>query len=132
MSIFKKIFLVAFSLICISFSMCYAIDENQLTQNSSNPVVATPNQSTTGNTNSTNAVDNTNAVDSFTQTVTSAAEPTTDNTSVSSTREHASTTVSSVSAGSNKSTVTNILNIALIVVGVLLILLAIAIIIRLH
>ena len=91
MSIFKKIFLVAFSLICISFSMCYAIDENQLTQNSSNAVVATPNQSNIDNTNFTNAVDNTNAVDSFTQTVTSAAEPTTDNTSVSSTREQAST-----------------------------------------
>lgn len=44
----------------------------------------------------------------------------------------ASTIVSSVSSLSDNSTITNILSIALIVVGVLLILLAIAILIRLH
>ena len=30
MSVLKRIFLVTISIICISFSFCYAIDENQL------------------------------------------------------------------------------------------------------
>ena len=135
MSVFKKILLVAISLICISFSMCFAIDENQLTQNNSNSVVATPNQSATDNTNtSTNIIDNTTTPNDSMQNIPSIVGTTesTENTSTTSTREQASTTVSSVSSGSNNSTITNILNIALIVVGVLLILFAIAIIIRLH
>ncbi len=132
MSILKKIFLVAFSIICISFSLCYAIDENQLTTNNPNPVVATPNQNPTSNTSvTTNIVDNTTTTNSTMQNepATVDANNYTENPSTTVTRE--ATTVSSVSTGSNKSTVTNILNIALIVVGFLLILLAVAILIRL-
>lgn len=35
MSVLKRIFLVTLFIICISFSFCFAIDESQLTSNTS-------------------------------------------------------------------------------------------------
>ena len=127
MSILKRTFLVTIFIICISFSFCFAIDENQLSSGSAQPAVTNSIDDVmsinTGNTNlettNTNEVSSTSTVSS-TPSVSTSADT------------QRSTTVSSVTAGSNSSTISDILNIALIVVGVLLIFLAIAILIRLN
>ena len=126
MSVLKRTFLVTIFIICISFSFCFAIDENQLSSGSAQPVVTNSIDDVmsinTGNTNLETA--NTSETSS---TSTVSANP-----SVSKSSDtQSSTTVSSVSTGSKSSTISDILNIALIVVGVLLIFLAIAILIRL-
>lgn len=142
MSVLKRIFLVTIFIICISFSLCYAIDENQLSTNSST-ISTTP--STSGNSTIDDAMSinteqneinsgNTNSGMSITSTTTSTSAPTSTSasTSTSTSDSQTSTRVSSISNNSNKSTISDILNIALIVVGVLLIFLAIAILIRLN
>lgn len=145
MSVIKRIFLVTIFIICISFSFCYAIDENQLSSgsansnqsldsamsiNNENTISTTENNLSAGNTQSTyeNSSSAGNTQSTYENT---SATPSTVSTSAS-TDNQSSTRVSSVSAASNKSTITNILNIALLVVGVLLIFLAIAILIRLN
>ena len=127
MSVLKRTVLVTIFIICISFSFCFAIDENQLSSSSAQPTVTNNIDDVmsinTGNTNlettNTNEVSSTSTVSS-TPSVSTSADT------------QRSTTVSSVTAGSNSSTISDILNIALIVVGVLLIFLAIAILIRLN
>ncbi len=94
----KTIF-IAILISFFTFSLCYAIDESEIYDNSSE----------------NNAVS-----------VTSSS-----NYNVTEQESSTSTIVSGVSSMSDYSTITNILNIALIVVGILLILLAIAILIRL-
>ena len=41
MSVLKRIFLVTLFIICISFSFCFAIDESQLTSNTSQSTTKT-------------------------------------------------------------------------------------------
>lgn len=112
MSNFKKISLLVILIILFFVNTCFAIDENQLSNNTTDY--------TTNTQNIVLDADNVNTDTSYTSTVQTQEE------------EHPSTTVSSVSSYSNSSTISNILNIALIVIGILLILLAIAILIRLH
>ena len=143
MAILKRIFLVTIITICISFSFCYAIDENQLssgtTQQSTSSIDTVMSINTDGNTISNqnnnseiqngitaSSINETSNVNSNSSIETSSAS----NYSTSETKP--STTVSNVSSTSNSSTISNILNIALIVVGLLLIFLAIAILIRLN
>ena len=146
MAVLKRIFLVTVFIICISFSFCYAIDENQLLQNSNQPMTTTNNSQTQvegntqsgetnqqieGNTQSSEAntpVDNVNVATNDNTSV----QETSSSVSPSTQESTSSTTVSNVSSNSNTSTVTNILNIALLVVGVLLVFLAIAILIKLN
>ena len=146
MTVLKRIFLVTILIICISFSFCYAIDENQLSQNSNQPSVTTGNSQTQVEENdqsvgtNSQVVGNDQSVDSGTQAddtnITTndntSVQETTNSLSTSNQESQSSTTVSNVSSNAKTSTVTNILNIALLVVGVLLIFLAIAILIRLN
>ena len=127
MSVLKKVFLVTIFIISISFSFCYAIDENQL---STNPSANTSNM--LDNVMSINTEENlTNSTNTYEE-----ETPSTISTSASipetTSSESQSTTISNVSSSSKTSTISNIINIALIVVGVLLIFLAIAILIRLN
>ena len=123
MSILKRIFLIAIFIICISLSFCYAIDENQLSSNqypTSESQVQTEgsNQSyetNTAQTSDTNVENNTDT----------SIQETTNTTPTSRSENQSSTTVGNVSSNSKTSTITNILNIALLVVGLLLVFLAI-------
>ncbi len=139
MSVLKRIFLVTLFIICISFSFCYAIDENQLTSGSTNSEQTIDNTMSINTENTIGTTENTvNTVENnlSTGTIQSSYENTSATSSrssvQSSTDNQDSTRVSNVSSASNKSTIANILNIALLVVGVLLIFLAIAILIRLN
>ena len=139
MTVLKKVFLVTIMVICGSFSFCYAIDENQLSSGTPQQPTNSYSQTTIGeniqipdtNTQTENNIENTVNENTLpeeaqnqsiidTSTGTSISEPQT------------STTVSNVSSESKTSTFTNILNIALLVVGVLLVFLAIAILIKLN
>lgn len=130
MSILKKIFGVTIFIICISLSSCYAIDENQLSSNqypTSESQAQTEGSIQSYETN-TAQTDNTNVENNANTSV----QETTSTLPTSSSESHSSTTVGNVSSSSKTSTITNILNIALLVVGLLLIFLAIAILIRLN
>ena len=132
MSVIKRIFLVTIFIICISFSFCYAIDENQLSSGSANSNQSLDSAMSINNENTISTTENNLSAGNTHSTYEStSATPSTVSTSAS-TDNQSSTRVSSVSAASNNSTITNILNIALLVVGVLLIFLAIAILIRLN
>lgn len=112
MSKLTKIILIFVLAISFTLSYCYGIDLN-LTENS------TKTNSTATNSNPTNNTSNSNTI--------------TSNSSAANTISNTSSTVSSISnvSTSNTSTITNLINIALIVIGVLLIFFAIAILIRL-
>ena len=132
MSVFKKIFFITIFILFISISYCYAIDENQL---SSNQYPTSDSQTQTEGNNQSSitngqTTDNANVENNIN---TSVQETTNTNTiTASRTENQSSTTVGNVSSNSKTSTITNILNIALLVVGLLLIFLAIAILIRLN
>ena len=132
MSVFKKIIFITIFILFISISYCYAIDENQL---SSNQYPNTDSQTQTEGNNQSSitngqTTDNANVENNIN---TSVQETTNTNTiTASRTENQSSTTVGNVSSNSKTSTITNILNIALLVVGLLLIFLAIAILIRLN
>ena len=150
MSVFKKVFMITIFVLSISYSLCYAIDENQLNADA-NTITTQSNTVPTPNTDNTldietimqtnNSVENqldTNQSTENGNTVTSSASTSisdynsSNSISTSDSDSEASTIVSSVSSASKTSTITNILNIGLLVVGVLLIFLAIAILIRLN
>lgn len=132
MSVFKKIIFITIFILFISISYCYAIDENQL---SSNQYPTSDSQTQTEGNNQSSitngqTTDNANVENNIN---TSVQETTNTNTiTASRTENQSSTTVGNVSSNSKTSTITNILNIALLVVGLLLIFLAIAILIRLN
>ena len=130
MAVLKRVFLVTIFIIFISFSYCYAIDENQLSADSFPPIDSQtqPEGNNQSVENNEQLVDNT---DGENNTNTSVQE-TTSSVSTSRAESQSSTTVGNVSSSSKTSTITNILNIALLVVGLLLIFLAIAILIRLN
>ena len=134
MTVLKRIFLVTILIICISFSFCYAIDENQLSQNSNQPSTTTGNSQTLVEENNQSYETNNAQTDNTygESSENTSVQETTNNASTSRTENQSSTIVSNVSSSSKTSTVTNILNIALLVVGILLIFLAIAILIRLN
>ena len=130
MSVFKRIIFITIFVICISFSFCYAIDENQLSSDSF-PPLDSQTQPEGNNQSAENTEQTTDNTDDETDTNTSVQE-TTNPVSTSRSESQSSTTVGNVSSGAKTSTVTNILNIALLVVGLLLVFLAIAILIRLN
>ena len=129
-----KIILMFILMLILSASSCFAIDESELypntiansvsEKNSVNETLNNTSENTSTNTN------NTNEDNSIQQNIT---EETNSQLVVTPTpyEDDSSTTISGVSSISDGSTFTSILNIALIVVGVLLIFLAIAILIRL-
>lgn len=133
MSNLRKIFLLTILIIVISFSSCFAIDENQFLSNTDASVDSTATQTTSENYGDNSQVENVGQVDATTtdsDTSTVSSNPISSSSTV---EDQQSTTVSSVSSvRQNSSTISNILNIALIVIGILLILLAIAILLRLH
>ena len=145
MSVFKKVFLVTIFIICISFSFCYAIDENQLSSGNSQQTtdgsqqLTDGSQQTTGESTQTpgeNAQVENNIGDSINENTlpeeTQNQDSMTTSTGTIASESQSSTTVSNVSSESKSSTFSNILNIALLVVGVLLVFLAIAILIKLN
>lgn len=127
MTVLKKVFLLTIIITFFSFSFCYAIDENQLTSNMNSSITATQSEEESISEEATSQTEDTNVTTSTETSISSQ-----DLLSSSNYETQPSTTVSSVSSGTKTSTITNILNIALLVVGVLLIFLAIAILIRLH
>lgn len=131
MSVLKKVFLVTIFIISISFSFCYAIDENQLTLDTNQTSTTQMEDNTISEEGTTSQAENTIGITASDNTAESTTSSSESFSSIDSDTQ-ASTTVSSVSTVSKTSTITNILNIALLVVGVLLIFLAIAILIRLN
>ena len=151
-AILKKVFLVTFMIICVSFSFCYAIDENQLSSGNSQQTTDGSQQLTDGSQQTTDGSQQTtgestqtpgenaqveNNIGGSTNDSTLSEESQNQNSMATSTgattsESQSSTTVSNVSSESKSSTFSNILNIALLVVGVLLVFLAIAILIKLN
>ena len=119
MSKLSKVLVILCIVFCCFYSSCYGVDLNLTDANSSNSATTTSNTNNLPETNNSSNLANTQI----------------NNNSISNSNnnENISTTVSGVNSvsNSNSSIVSNILNIALIVVGVLLIFLAIAILIRL-
>ena len=139
MAVLKKVFLVTIMIICVSFSFCYAIDENQLSSGNSQQTTDGSQQTTTGENTQTpgeNAQAENNIGDSVNENTlpeeTQNQDSMTTSTGTTASESQSSTTVSNVSSESKSSTFSNILNIALLVVGVLLVFLAIAILIKLN
>ena len=124
MSIVRKISIILIFALFISYSICYAIDENQFGAITESPDNSVENVSISTFENTTE--------DSNFSTEESSFDATESTYSNQSSETPVSATVSSVSSSTNASTISNIINIALIVVGILLILLAIAILIRLQ
>ena len=133
----KRVFLLTIFVFVIAVGRCYAIDESQFNVNNTqtNPMQNTSEASNVpaatndiGN-EQASAEENSNQVAQQEN----SAEPTVSE-QAESLPENESATVSSITPAqqSGNSTVANILNIALIVIGVLLIFLAIAILLRLH
>ena len=136
MSKIIKILFLFIIMVLIAVNICFAIDESELYSNNANSVSS--NTTNTVNNVSENVVsDETNNQISENNVVTEQdqSDPveTTNIKSVTpvSDEDYSSTTVSGVSSMSDGSTFATILDIALIVIGILLILLAIAILIRL-
>lgn len=129
----KFIILTTIITLILGFNFCYAVDlnltddliddfsSNNVTQNTNN--TNTSDVSTTNNTNSNTNTDNTNNTNSNI----------TSNTNSSTTSGNASSTSATVTNSLPESDLglSNILNILLIVIGILLVLLSIAILIRL-
>lgn len=145
LKIFKVLLISMIMILLLGFNFCYAVDLNsvddltsgfssdeQTSNNSADDNAVTSNSTSSDNTNTSNNTSNT----SDNNTATDNSANTTSNTSSnynSTTSENTSTPSASVTNALPESDLglTNILNILLIVIGTLIILLAIAILIRL-
>ena len=127
---------VLFFIMLLFVNRCFAIDETQFSNIIQPNTSSEPTTQTENPTNAPSSIDINNTIPSESEDNTSLEQTNIDENQVSSSLENdafednESTTVSSVTT--QNSSFTNILNIVLIVVGILLILLAIAILIRIH
>lgn len=127
MSKLSKILLIACLVVCFSFTLCYGIDLN-LTENNAQASNSSSNTNVNTNSNSNTYTNSKNASNSASGNVNN----TNNNTNTTTKSNNQAATVGTATLQDyNASTITNIINIALIVVGVLLIFFAIAILIRL-
>lgn len=130
MKTYKKNLILAIITFLLGFNFCYAVDldmtdnETNNADLTTNTIMEDNNTNTNSNTNTSSTINNTNSTSSS---ISNSTFNTTNTTSLNS-----PTTVSNVNSTSNSSLgLSNILNILLIVIGILLVLLSIAILIRL-